>query len=253
MDRSRTSPPLHINVPTSPGGVTLNSELDSTGLEYSPSSTILRGMNTKATNSSASTNPTTNALTGVRDSTTRLKSLLSYLDEAETSLLPSSSHRATPSEVLLTDSSSLHASTLNDSESHPPNPPHNLRSSVSADKRWIWDEYNDDGTDSINHSMAASSIAHLQGELGLTSMHPPPSSMSSFTANPEKFKTLNSKIKNMRIELTSKSEDSKTLKASLKRRKVGDERVCKQIEEGWKERLGKRRREFMDMIERQDR
>ncbi|GMI05357.1 hypothetical protein TrLO_g4122 [Triparma laevis f. longispina] len=56
----------------------------------------------------------------------------------------------------------------------------------------------------------------------------------------------------MRIELTSKSEDSKTLKASLKRRKVGDERVCKQIEEGWKERLGKRRREFMDMIERQD-
>ena len=36
------------------------------------------------------------------------------------------------------------------------------------------------------------------------------------------------------------------------RRKVGDERVCRQIEEGWVDRLSKRKREFEDMIERQD-
>ncbi|GMI13363.1 hypothetical protein TrVE_jg3004 [Triparma verrucosa] len=201
----------------------------------------MQGLNTKATNSSAGTAP-------VRDSTTRLKSLLSYLDSAETSLLPPSSHASlahdrTDEEVVGRSYSNGNENDYDDDDDLPPNPPLDVRSSVSADRKWIWDSYNDDGTESV----APSSVMER------SQVQAPQSTISSYsTMNTGKFKDIKAKIKQMKIELTSKSEDSKTLKASLMRRKVGDERVCRQIEEGWVDRLSKRKREFEDMIERQD-
>ena len=138
----------------------------------------------------------------VRDSTTRLKSLLSYLDSAETSLLPPSSHASLAhdridEEVVGRSYSNGNENDYDDDDDLPPNPPLDVRSSVSADRKWIWDSYNDDGTESV----APSSVMER------SQVQAPQSTISSYsTMNTGKFKDIKAKIKQMKVSEESGSD-----------------------------------------------
>ena len=138
----------------------------------------------------------------VRDSTTLLKSLLSYLDSAETSLLPPSSHASlahdrTDEEVVGRSYNNGNENDYDDDDDLPPNPPLDVRSSVSADRKWIWDSYNDDGTESV----APSSVMER------SQVQAPQSTISSYsTMNTGKFKDIKAKIKQMKVSEVSGSD-----------------------------------------------
>lgn len=84
-----------------------------------------------------------------------------------------------------------------DDDDLPPNPPLDVRSSVSADRKWIWDSYNDDGTESV----APSSVVER------SQVQAPQSTISSYsTMNTGKFKDIKAKIKQMKVSEESGSD-----------------------------------------------
>jgi hypothetical protein len=129
-----------------------------------------------------------------------------------------------------------------------------VRDSVAPGKKWVWDEWDENGgPDDYSRggtSGVGSRSTNVRSVVGGGYDDDTLGDGTLGTITTAKYEQIRTKVATMRKELEEKRQEVDSLKASVARKKLSDQRIIEQIEKSWEDRLSKRSKEHKAAITR---